>query len=80
MCGKVEVMLTYSESSAISPLYNESTSSSKSVNSDGSTTESTTESKEIFKDGTNEAVVEKQITPTLEGAIIIAEGARRCDD
>lgn len=73
--GKVEVMITYSESSSISPLYNESTSSSVSTSSDGTTTETTSESKEIFTDSSDEAVIEKYIMPTIEGAIIIAEGA-----
>lgn len=73
--GKVEVLLTYSESSSISPLYNESTSSSVSTSSDGTTTETTSESKEIFTDSSDEAVIEKYLTPKLEGAIVIAQGA-----
>lgn len=77
--GDVEVLLTYSESSSISPLYNESMSSSISTNSDGTTTETQTESKEIFTDSSDEAVIEKYIKPTLEGAIIIAEGGGNID-
>lgn len=76
--GKVEVLLTYSESSSISPLYNESTSSSTATSSDGTTTETKTESKEIFTNSTDEAVIEKYVMPKLEGAIVIAEGARKC--
>lgn len=72
--GKVEVLLTYSETSSVSPLYNESTSSSTSTSSDGTTTETQTESKEIFTDSSDEAVIEKYIMPKLEGAVIIAEG------
>ena len=71
------MLLTYSESSGISPLYNESTSSSTSTSSDGTTTETETQSKEIFTDGSNEAVIENYTMPVLEGAIIIAEGARK---
>ena len=73
--GKVEVLLTYSETSSISPLYNESTSSSVSTSSDGTTTETTSESKEIFTDSSDEAVIEKYKMPKLEGAIVIAQGA-----
>jgi len=73
--GEVKVLLTYSESSSISPLYNESTSSSTSTDSSGTTTETKTESKDIFTDSSNEAVIEKRIMPKLEGAIIIAQGA-----
>lgn len=75
--GQVEVLLTYSETSSISPLYNESTSSSTSTEADGTTTETKTESKDVFTDSSNEAVIEKRIMPKLEGAIIIAEGARK---
>ena len=73
--GDVKVLLTYSESSSISPLYNESTSSSVSTSSDGTTTETTSESREIFTDSSDEAVIEKYLTPKLEGAVIIAQGA-----
>lgn len=75
--GKVEVLLTYSESSSVLPLYNESISSSVSTSADGTTTETTNEDKEIFTDSSNEAVIEKYIMPKLEGAIVIAQGARR---
>ena len=73
--GKVEVLLTYSETSSMSPLYNESTSTSVSTSSDGTTTETTSESKEIFTDSSDEAVIEKYKMPKLEGAIVIAQGA-----
>lgn len=73
--GKVEVLLTYSESSAVVPLYNESTTSSTTTDSDGATTESQTENKEIFTNSDDEAVLEKKTMPKLEGAIVIAEGA-----
>ena len=77
--GEVDVLLTYSESMSISPLYNESASSSVSTSSDGTTTETQTESKEIFTDSSDEAVIEKYIMPTLEGAIIIVEGGSNSD-
>lgn len=77
--GKVDVLLTYSESMSIAPLYNENISSSVSTNSDGTTTETQTESKEIFTDSSDEAVIEKYVMPLLEGAIIIAEGGEDAD-
>ena len=46
--GKVDVLITYSESSSIYPLYNESVSSSTSTDSGGVTTETKTESKDVF--------------------------------
>jgi stage III sporulation protein AG len=75
--GNVKVLLTYSESASVSPLYNETTSSSTVTDSNGSTTETKTESKDVFTDSQSEAVLEKQIMPKIEGAIVIAEGARR---
>ncbi|MCI8309736.1 MAG: hypothetical protein HFJ45_06075 [Clostridia bacterium] len=73
--GKVQVLLTYSESSSVSPLYNETTSSSTVTDNAGSTTETKTETKDVFTDSSDEAVLEKKIMPKLEGAIVIAEGA-----
>lgn len=73
--GKVKVLLTYAESKSISPLYNESVSSSTSTDSNGTTTETKTENKDIFTSSNNEAVIQKSISPKLEGAIVIAEGA-----
>lgn len=73
--GEVKVLLTYSETSSILPLYNESLSSSVSTSSDGTTTETTSQSKEIFTDSSEEAVIQKYIMPKLEGAIVIAQGA-----
>jgi stage III sporulation protein AG len=75
--GNVKVLLTYSETSSITPLYNETTSSSTTTDSSGNTTETKTESKDVFTDSQNEAVLEKKIMPKLEGAIVIAEGARK---
>ena len=73
--GEVDVLLTYSETTSNSPLYNESLSESISTSENGETTETKTESKEIFTDSQNEAVIQKQIYPKLEGAIVIAKGA-----
>ena len=74
--GKVSVLLTYQESTSIKPIYNESTSSSLVTDSGGTTTETKTESKDVFTNSKEEAVLEKKISPKLEGAIVIAEGAR----
>lgn len=73
--GEVDVLLTYSETSSSLPLYNESLSESISTSETGETTETKTESKEIFTDSQNEAVIQKQIYPKLEGAVVIAKGA-----
>jgi stage III sporulation protein AG len=75
--GNVRVLLTYSETSSVLPLYNETTSSSTITDSNGNTTETKTETKDVFTNSANEAVLEKKVMPKLEGAIVIAEGARK---
>lgn len=73
--GEVDVLLTYSETESILPLYNENISESISTSEKGEKTETKTESKEVFTDSQNEAVLQKKYYPKIEGAIIIAEGA-----
>ena len=73
--GKVDVLLTYSETESILPLYNENISESISTTEKGEKTETKTESKEVFTDSQNEAVLQKRYYPKIEGAIVIAEGA-----
>lgn len=73
--GEVDVLLTYSETTSIYPLYNENISESISTSESGEVTETKTENKEIFTNSQDEAVIQKKIYPKLEGAIIIAKGA-----
>lgn len=73
--GEVDVLITYSETESISPLYNENISESISTNENGEKTETKTENKEIFTNNQNEAVLQKKFYPKITGAIIIAEGA-----
>ena len=82
--GKVDVLITYSETSSISPIYNESqsTSTTEEVDTEGGkrTIESTNMNKEIVfeeKSGGNKIITEKIIMPKVEGAIITAEGRRK---
>ena len=73
--GEVDVLITYSETESISPLYNEDISESISTNENGEKTETKSESKEIFTNSQNEAVLQKRFYPKIAGAIVIAEGA-----
>ena len=73
--GEVEVLITYSETESISPLYNENVSESIATNENGERTETKTENKEIFTNSQNEAVVQKKFYPKITGAIVIAKGA-----
>ena len=81
--GKVRVMITYSETSTINPVYNEDSKTSNiNATDSGGGTRTTTEvnsQKEVIykenKDGSKEPVTQSIISPKIEGAIIAAQGA-----
>lgn len=80
--GNVEVLITYSQSSELVPVYNESSTVSTTEESDqqGGTRkieENTTQKEVIYEEnsGQKELVTQKIINPKVEGAIILAEGA-----
>lgn len=81
--GSVDVMLTYMESTQIIPIYNknEKTSNTKEEDSGGGTREieETDISQEVVykeEDGKSIIATQKTVSPKIEGAIIIAEGAQ----
>ena len=74
--GKVNVLINYSESSSLVPLYNESTTTSSTEEGDstGGTrniTETETQKDVVFSEnsGTKEPVTQKTLMPTIQGAI-----------
>ena len=80
--GEVNVFINYSESSEIIPMYNESTQTSNTEETDTSggtrTIEETDSQKEIIyeeSDGEKTVITQKVIEPQIEGAIITAKGA-----
>jgi len=80
--GNVQVMITYTESSEIKVLYNESVEESTTEETDSTggvrTIAETNNSKEIAyteADGKKTPITEKVILPKIEGAIILAQGA-----
>jgi stage III sporulation protein AG len=77
--GKVSVMITYSQSSEIVPVENETTktSSTEESDSDGGTRkiEEVDISKEIIYSSKDEIVTKTVINPIIQGAIVIADGA-----
>lgn len=77
--GSVEVLITYQESGSISPLYNETSSNSKTEEAieagNTKTTETTESKKEIIVDSASQPIIEKSVNPKIEGAIITAQGA-----
>ena len=80
--GKVQVLITYSETSEVVAMYNETYTSSNTEETDTNggvrKIESTDTNKEIIyeeKDGEKIPITQKVIMPKMEGAIITAEGA-----
>ncbi len=76
--GKVSVLITYSESSTLVPIYNVSTSTSiveeKDTSGGTRTTETENNQKDVITDSSSNVITEKMIMPTVEGAIITAQG------
>lgn len=81
--GKVSVLLTYSESSSIVPIYNssQSTSTTEEKDTSGGTRTITSEDnkKDVITDSSSNIVTEKQIMPKIEGAIVTAQGAKNSE-
>ncbi len=77
--GKVSVLLTYSESSTLVPIYNVNSSSStieeKDTSGGSRITETENTEKDVITDSGSNIITEKIIKPTIEGAIITAQGA-----
>lgn len=80
--GKVQVLITYSESSEVVVMYNEKNSlnSTEETDTNGGVRkiEQTDTDKEIIyeeKDGEKTPITQKVIMPKIEGAIITAQGA-----
>lgn len=77
--GNVSVLITYSESSSLVPVYNVNLSTSTTEEKDTSggtrTTQTETNQKDVITDSNSNIVTEKVTMPKVEGAIITAEGA-----
>lgn len=80
--GKVEVLITYSESSQVVAMYNETYKESQTE--EGDTNGGTRVIQEVSKDkeiiyqeenGEKVPITEKIVMPKMEGALIVAEGA-----
>lgn len=84
--GKVKVLIKYSESSTVVAMYNETSSESITQESDGdggnkNTTETESKKEIVYtdEDGESKPITEKVIMPTIEGAIITAQGAQNAN-
>lgn len=80
--GKVKVMVTYTRTSQTVPLYNQDSSEKSTEENDkqGGTrkiTETDTKTEIIYKEENGEKIpiTQSTISPTIEGAIVTAEGA-----
>lgn len=80
--GQVKVLITYSQTSEVVPMYNEkyteSTTQEADTNGGTRTIQQSDNSKEIIyeeQSGTKVPITKKVILPKIEGAIVIAEGA-----
>lgn len=80
--GRVSVLLTYSESSELVPLYDETKSETTTEEADTSggkrtTTDTNTQKSAIMQENSNgekSIITQKTVSPKIEGAIITAEG------
>lgn len=80
--GKVKVMVTYSETSKVMPVYNEESSeeNTEETDSQGGTrkvTQTNTRKEVIYEEsgGDKTLITQSVVSPEIEGAIITAEGA-----
>jgi stage III sporulation protein AG len=83
--GKVKVLISYVESSEVVAMYNESSKNSQIEEKDSSggtrvTTQEDVQKDIVYKeeDGDKVPITQKVVSPKIEGAIITAEGARKC--
>ncbi len=85
--GDVKVMITYSESSTLKPIYNEDLTTSNTNETDSSggsrtVTETGTQKEVVYKentDGSKEPITQSISSPKIEGAVIVATGAENSD-
>lgn len=82
MCGEVNVLITYSQSSEVIAMYNESNTVSHTSETDSAGGTRTSEEEEISKEiifteenGANVPATQTVINPKVEGVIVTAEGA-----
>lgn len=80
--GKVKVLVTYSETSKTVPVYNEESTeeNTEETDSEGGTrkiTQTDTKKEAIYEenDGNKTLITQSIVSPTIEGAIVTAEGA-----
>lgn len=77
--GDVKVLITYSQTSMINPVYNENYDESITEEEDTSggkrTVSSSSNKKEVVSSSNNEIVTRSVTSPQIQGAVVIAKGA-----
>lgn len=76
--GEVEVLITYSQTSSINPVYNEDYDESTTEEEDtsgGKRTISTSSNKREVVSSNNEIITQSITNPQIQGAVVIAKGA-----
>ena len=80
--GKVDVLLTYQESTQVVPVYNTSQKVTNTTEGDAGGGKRTIEESDVSQEvvyedqnGDGKVAVQKEVSPKIEGAIIIATGA-----
>ena len=76
--GKIKVLITYSQTSSVIPMYSEteSTSITEETDSGGGTRKQETSNvnKEVITNENNNVITKTVVMPKVEGAIVIAQG------
>lgn len=77
--GDVKVLITYSQTSIINPVYNENYDESITEEEDTSggkrTVSSSSNKKEVVSSSNNEVITRSVTSPQVQGAVVIAKGA-----
>lgn len=76
--SKVNVLITYSETEEIVPLYNLNNSKSKTEEGEKITEEESI-TKDVLLDNSSNVLTQKIISPKMEGAVVIAKGAENME-
>lgn len=79
--GEVSVLITYSETSSVVPIYNINSSTSTTEENDTSggkrVVQTENSQKEVIIDSNSNIITEKVLKPQIEGVIITAKGASK---
>ena len=77
--GEVRVLITYSQTSIVNPVYNENYDESVTEEADTNggkrTVSSSSNKKEVVSSSNNEIITRSITSPQIQGAVIIAKGA-----